>query len=59
MCDVLERYVDGRIDEKLNERIGEIAKNQIRDKFPLDLVVRHTKLDMKTVKRLKAEVDNE
>jgi hypothetical protein len=59
MCDVLERYVDGRIDEKLNERISEVAKNLIRDRFPLDLVVRHTGLDMRVVKRLKAEVDNE
>ena len=59
MCDVLERYVDGRIDEKVNEKANEIAKNQLRDKFPLDMVIRHTGLDMKTVKRLKAEVDRE
>jgi hypothetical protein len=55
MCDVLERYLDGRINESLNE----VAKNQLRDKFPVELVVRHTGLDMKTVKRLKIEVDNE
>jgi hypothetical protein len=59
MCDVLERYVDGRIDEKLNEGISAVAKNFLRDRFPLDLVVRNTGLDIKTVKRLKAEVDNE
>ncbi|MCL2188480.1 MAG: hypothetical protein FWC16_00525 [Defluviitaleaceae bacterium] len=59
MCDVLERYVDGKIDEKVNESLSEVAKNQLRDKFPLDLIVRHTGLDIKTVKRLKAEVDRE
>jgi hypothetical protein len=71
MCDVLERYLDGRIKEgvregikegielKVNESISNVAKNQLRDNFPLDLIVRHTGLDMKTVKRLKAEVDRE
>jgi hypothetical protein len=59
MCDVLERYVDGRIDEKVNESRIEITKNRLRDRFPLDLIVRHTGLDMKTVKRLKTEVDRE
>jgi hypothetical protein len=63
MCDVLERYLDGRIEEgikvKLNEKATEFAKNLLRDKCTLDFTSRHTGLDMKVVKRLKSEVDNE
>jgi len=59
MCDVLERYVDGRIDEKVNESKNEIAKNLLRDRFPTDLVVRHTGLNIKLVQRLKNEIDSE
>jgi hypothetical protein len=55
MCDLLERYVEDRFDEKFSE----VAKSMLRDKCTVEFAARHTGLDIETVQRLKEELESE
>ena len=59
MTDLVDMIVEEAVEEAIEDREIELARDMIRENMPIETIIRFVRLDKDTIIRLKDELDTE